>query len=341
MLSIMVARIERVRSISAVRSCTSLNRRTVSIAITAWSAKVEISSICLALNGRAASRVKRHDADRHALAQQRHAEHGAEVAGLAGLRPVIFGVGGDIRNVDDAALQRGAADQRGARRRNLPVAHEVVLLAVEAVLRRQAIVTVLAPEDQRGVGIAEPRRRRHQRVEHGLQLERRTAHHLQQIGRRGHRLVDALGLGDVACGADHAMRPAVGAAHRDAGLPRPAPVAGAVAIAQFHREPRRVALEMFRQRVFEQRLVVGMDPVGPVLRRSHLFGRDAEDLEKTRREIDGVVDDVPVVEIFVDGFERKRIALGARQRVLRRRGAGLALRQLGPLGPLGPLDRPG
>ena len=57
MLSIMVARIERVRSISAVRSCTSLNSRTVSIAITAWSAKVEISSICLALNGRAASRV--------------------------------------------------------------------------------------------------------------------------------------------------------------------------------------------------------------------------------------------------------------------------------------------
>ena len=57
MLSIMVANIARVRSISAVRSCTSLNKRTVSIAITAWSAKVEISPIWLALNGRAASRV--------------------------------------------------------------------------------------------------------------------------------------------------------------------------------------------------------------------------------------------------------------------------------------------
>ena len=35
MLSIMVASTARVRSISAVRSCTSLNSRTVSIAITA------------------------------------------------------------------------------------------------------------------------------------------------------------------------------------------------------------------------------------------------------------------------------------------------------------------
>ena len=112
MLSIMVARIERVRSISAVRSCTSLNSRTVSIAITAWSAKVEINSICLALNGRAASRRQRHDADRNALAQQRHAEHGAEIADRAGLRPIVFGVGGNVGNVDDAALQRGAADQR-------------------------------------------------------------------------------------------------------------------------------------------------------------------------------------------------------------------------------------
>ncbi len=98
---------------------------------------------------------------------------------------------------------------------------------------------------------------------------------------------------------------------------------------------------MFRQRVFEQRLVAGMDPVGPVAWRSHLFGLDAEDIEKTRREIDGVVDDVPVVEVFVDGFERERIALGVRQYILRRLGAGLALRQLGPLEPPGPLDRSG
>ena len=36
---------------SRVRACTSSNSRTFSIAITAWSAKVVISSICLSVNG--------------------------------------------------------------------------------------------------------------------------------------------------------------------------------------------------------------------------------------------------------------------------------------------------
>ena len=139
---------------------------------------------------------------------------------------------------------------------------------------------------------------------------------LSTIGRGGHRLVDALGLGDVAGRADHAARPAVGAAHRDAGLPRPAPVAGAVAIAQLHREARRVALEMLRQGVFEQRLVVGMDAVGPVLRRAHLLRRDPENLIEAGRVIDGVVVDIPVVEILVDGLERQRIALGVRKALI-------------------------
>jgi hypothetical protein len=35
-----------------VRACTSSNRRTFSIAITAWSAKVVSSSICRSVNGR-------------------------------------------------------------------------------------------------------------------------------------------------------------------------------------------------------------------------------------------------------------------------------------------------
>ena len=37
---------------SRVRACTSSNRRAVSIAITAWSAKVVTNSICLSVNGR-------------------------------------------------------------------------------------------------------------------------------------------------------------------------------------------------------------------------------------------------------------------------------------------------
>jgi hypothetical protein len=42
---------------SRVRDCTSSNSRTFSIAITAWSAKVVISSICLSVNGPTSDRV--------------------------------------------------------------------------------------------------------------------------------------------------------------------------------------------------------------------------------------------------------------------------------------------
>ena len=48
---------------SRVRTCTSSNSRTFSIAITAWSAKVVTSSICLSVNGRTSNRVKIDDAD--------------------------------------------------------------------------------------------------------------------------------------------------------------------------------------------------------------------------------------------------------------------------------------
>ena len=41
---------------SSVRFCTSSNSRTFSIAITAWSAKVSTSSICLSVKGFTSSR---------------------------------------------------------------------------------------------------------------------------------------------------------------------------------------------------------------------------------------------------------------------------------------------
>ena len=55
----------------------SLNSRTFSIAITAWSAKVCSSAICLSLNGRISVRRSSDNPDRLALAQHRHRQHGA------------------------------------------------------------------------------------------------------------------------------------------------------------------------------------------------------------------------------------------------------------------------
>ena len=65
---------------SRVRACTSSNSRTFSIAITAWSAKVVTSSICLSVNGRDLLSFQDDHANRHPLAQQRNAEHCTEAA---------------------------------------------------------------------------------------------------------------------------------------------------------------------------------------------------------------------------------------------------------------------
>ena len=57
---------------------SSLNSRTFSIAITAWSAKVWRSAICLSENGRASRAADGDRSDRRAFAQQRHGEDGPE-----------------------------------------------------------------------------------------------------------------------------------------------------------------------------------------------------------------------------------------------------------------------
>ena len=94
-----------------MRACTSSNSRTFSMAITAWSAKVWTSSICLSVNGSTLLRQQSEYADRLALAQQRHAKHGADVRAASCAQIAVFGIGHDVGDVDRAAFQ-----QRPARR---------------------------------------------------------------------------------------------------------------------------------------------------------------------------------------------------------------------------------
>ena len=56
-----------------------------------------------------------------------------------------------------------------------------VLIPGMAVARRPAVDFALAPEQPGMLGIAQPRRRLHQRIEHSLQVEGRTADDLQHI----------------------------------------------------------------------------------------------------------------------------------------------------------------
>ena len=59
-----------------MRACNSPSSRAFSIAMTAWSAKVRTSSICRSVNGSTRFRRKHDNADRLAVAQQRHPKHG-------------------------------------------------------------------------------------------------------------------------------------------------------------------------------------------------------------------------------------------------------------------------
>ena len=89
-----------------MRACTSSNSRTFSIAITAWSAKVVTSSICLSVNGSTLVRVKNEDADRGSLAQQRDAERRAIVAKRQDAAHIVFRIGLDVVHMDDSSSSK-------------------------------------------------------------------------------------------------------------------------------------------------------------------------------------------------------------------------------------------
>ena len=88
---------------SRVRCCSASNRRTFAIAITAWSAKVVTSSICLSVNGATVLRIEHDDADRPPLAQQRIAEHRA----LLVHHPVVR-IGENVGHLHRGSLERRA-----------------------------------------------------------------------------------------------------------------------------------------------------------------------------------------------------------------------------------------
>ena len=93
-------------------SWISSNSRTFSIAITAWSAKVVTSSICFSVNGRTSCARQSQNADRNALAQHGHAEHGAKAAQSLGFRPRVVRVGQHVGDMNDLAFEQSAPENR-------------------------------------------------------------------------------------------------------------------------------------------------------------------------------------------------------------------------------------
>ena len=101
---------------SRVRACTSSNSRAFSIAITAWSAKVVSSSICLSVNGLTSVRCKpmapigtpsrRSGAPNKVLKRAIFCASPSSYSGSAS----------DVGDLDRLAFQRGPSNQRRAPR---------------------------------------------------------------------------------------------------------------------------------------------------------------------------------------------------------------------------------
>ena len=106
------------RETSRLRACTSSNRRTFSIAMAAWSAKVFSSPICLSLNGFTSSAPDDQHADRLVLAHQRRGCHRAmaEAVGQRSADRELASHGRDVGDMHGHAIDERAARHPVARR---------------------------------------------------------------------------------------------------------------------------------------------------------------------------------------------------------------------------------
>ncbi len=177
----------------------------------------------------------------------------ALLAGDAGIAAVLLDLGEPRSEIVSRA---------GKHPRLVARAHEVVEASAhhDAVLRRTEIPLIGAVDDEQAVVGIE------QSEAVGYPLDREV----EALPRAFECLGEALLIGDVAGGADHADRAAFRVAQREAVLARPAPLPVARAIAHLALETLGLALEMIDERLVEAREVFGMDATAPV------HGRRAE-----------------------------------------------------------------
>src|SRR5262249_53926712 len=129
--------------------------------------------------------LQNNDSDRCSFAEHRNAEYGANAAHFSLFNHLVARIGEHVRNLDRSTLRDNAADDRAATRRQrvgLDIGLEVGRVSATRYL---PIDVPLRPIYGRHVGLAEICRRLDQRVEHGLQIERRAADDLEDVGGGG------------------------------------------------------------------------------------------------------------------------------------------------------------
>ena len=119
--------------------------------------------------------------DRFVLTQQGHAKCGVLAGKRSGFVQCIFGIGRDVCNLDRALLDHRAAGDRAPIHGQGVIPEKFDIRLGVADGGAGPVLIAFAAHDEGHFGVAQPRCRRYQRIEHGLQIERRTADGFQHV----------------------------------------------------------------------------------------------------------------------------------------------------------------
>jgi Ribbon-helix-helix protein, copG family len=97
----------------------------------------------------------------------------------------VFRIGGEIGDVDRLSFERNALGDAAAAGREGHRPQHLIPFAIERESRAEAVEVAAADRERRLAGIAQPRGRLHQGVEHRLEVEGRAADDLEHVARRG------------------------------------------------------------------------------------------------------------------------------------------------------------
>src|SRR6516225_10689343 len=155
------------------------------MAMPAWSAKVVTRSILLVSEGANGLAHQDDSADRMVFAQQRYGEDRAKSDLLLHFLKSIFWIRQDIGDLDRFAFEHRSPDNATPSRFKRNAESCFSMSGRAAVSRDGTIVCALLAMHRRHIGIAQPRDRFRQRIEHCLQIKSRTADDLEHIGGSG------------------------------------------------------------------------------------------------------------------------------------------------------------
>ena len=136
--------------------------------MTAWSAKVVASSICLSLNGFISIAGERERANGRPLAQEWDAKEGSIAERLLIASRAVFGIGQNVWNMNCLAFQRDTPGRAAAVRLYRMAQRVLHRLVCKTVIGAYPIRVALPHHDGALVGSTKSRRGLRQRIEHRL-----------------------------------------------------------------------------------------------------------------------------------------------------------------------------